>query len=336
MTPSFRLDNVSSWRPPWLAKKSRGTSPNGTVLAMARVPFRAVLGGLIALSLLVIAGIVGVQLLWPAAYHPALVVAPPRLPRRHVAPRRACTPKEPCLAIVVDDVGRDVAALRELLRLPLPLSFSVLPHARHTGICVATLRAHRAELLLHVPMLPRDPGELTDEPLVLSPGRPIAGPLAASLAAVPGARAVNNHMGSAFTEDPVALGRFFRLLARRGLPFLDSRTTPRSQACAVAERWNVPCQTRDVFLDDPNDPATVRYRLTRAARRARRRGKAIAIGHPMPRTLAGLRRFAGTSDAKLVVRLSEMTNSLKRQSAEGETPGKGRSSHAERVSVKGR
>lgn len=298
---------------------------------MARVPFRAVLALILALGGLAVAGIVAVQLLWSPAPSPALAVAPPRLPPRHAQPRRACTPRQPCLAIVIDDIGRDVEALRGLLRLPLDLSFSVLPHARHTAQSVATLRAHRAELLLHMPMLPRDPRELTDEPVVLSPRGPIARPLSAALHAVPGARAVNNHMGSAFTEDPAALGRLFRQLARHRLPFLDSRTTPRTQACAVAERWNVPCQTRDVFLDDPNDPATVRYRLTRAARRARRRGRAIAIGHPLPRTLAALKRFAGSYDAELVVRLSEMTQTPKRRSAEGETRGKRRSGHAARV-----
>jgi polysaccharide deacetylase 2 family uncharacterized protein YibQ len=277
---------------------------------MAHVPFRALLGALSTLALLAAAGIVGVQLLWPPESRSKLESSPvvSRLPRRHVRPPRACTPGQPCLVIVIDDVGRELSSLRELLRLPLDLSFSVLPHAKHTRVSVAALRARRAELMLHMPMLPRDVGELTDEPVVLSPRGPIAGPLAAALSAIPGARAINNHMGSAFTEDRAALDRLFRQLARHRLPFLDSRTTPRSRACAVAARWKVACHTRDVFLDDPNDPATVRYRLTRAARLARRRGRAIAIGHPTPRTITALKRFVSSDDAQLVVRLSETIN----------------------------
>ena len=224
---------------------------------------------------------------------------------------RPCTRRAPCLAVVIDDVGRDPRALRRLLALGLPLSYSVLPHARHTKLCVRALRAAGAEVLLHLPMEPADASALSDEPLVLGRRGELAAPLEASLAAVPGVSLINNHMGSAFTADKRAMRRLLRLLAARGIAFLDSRTSPETVGCRLAPSFGVPCLTRDVFLDDPNDPATVRYRLFRAARQARQRGWAIAIGHPLPRTLATLERElrgTGKFDGVRLVRVSRLLN----------------------------
>ncbi|MCB9556271.1 MAG: divergent polysaccharide deacetylase family protein [Deltaproteobacteria bacterium] len=202
-----------------------------------------------------------------------------------------CVPARPCLAVVIDDVGRDLAAFEQLLELHPALTLSVLPHAKHTAEVVAQLRQHRREFLLHLPLSPTDRQAISDEPIVLSAGRPLASAFAECLARVPGARGINNHMGSAFSADRRALTALMALISRSGHYFLDSRTTPQSQVCSVAKSRGVACLSRDLFVDDQADSGTIGGRLAEAERLARRRGWAIAIGHPTVSTLASLRKF---------------------------------------------
>ncbi|HLB25336.1 MAG TPA: divergent polysaccharide deacetylase family protein, partial [Nitrospirota bacterium] len=66
--------------------------------------------------------------------------------------------------------------------------------------------------------------------------------------------------------------------------------------------------SRAVFLDDSDAPAQIRKQLGRLSRIALRKGKAIAIGHPRPATLAALRdELPALRDKGIaVVRVSEL------------------------------
>lgn len=252
------------------------------------------MGALVAGSLVLVALIVT---LWPS---PAT-----RPDRPHdVSTARRCTPSTPCLAIVIDDVGREVRSLRRLLPTSLDITYAVLPHARGTAASVAALRMAGRQYLVHLPMQPHDSGKVTDEQVILGRDEPIERATLRCLAGVPGAFGVNNHMGSAFTEDARALGRLMKVIRAQGLSFLDSRTTATSRACAVARHHGVLCLERDLFLDDPHDPGKVGGRLRAATGIARRRGWAVAIGHLRAETVEALRRFEKTQPAQMVVRLS--------------------------------
>ncbi len=73
--------------------------------------------------------------------------------------------------------------------------------------------------------------------------------LDAALASVPGAVGVNNHMGSKATADAAFMDVLLDALGRRGLFFVDSRTTVLTVAASEAERLGVPYLARKVFLD---------------------------------------------------------------------------------------
>ena len=75
------------------------------------------------------------------------------------------------------------------------------------------------------------------------------------------------------------------MLSRRGLFFLDSRTTDATVAEATAEQASVRSVSRRVFLDDVATEDAVRAQLDELVRRAREEGDAVAIGHPYPVTL---------------------------------------------------
>jgi hypothetical protein len=80
-------------------------------------------------------------------------------------------------------------------------------------------------------------------------------------------------------------------LHKRGLFFIDSRTTASTVAYNAALHYGVPTASRKVFLDDSLASKAIREQIDLAARDAQREGDAIAIGHPHPETIAALREL---------------------------------------------
>jgi hypothetical protein len=109
------------------------------------------------------------------------------------------------------------------------------------------------------------------------------------MAVVPHARGVNNHMGSLLTSDQPAMRRVLGLLKERRLFFVDSKTSVDTVAHAVARALKIKTALRDVFLDDVQTYEHTSAQLRRLVDIARQNGKALAIGHPFPSTIAALR-----------------------------------------------
>ena len=232
---------------------------------------------------------------------------PTRAAARAPAPSARNAPAgEPRLAIVIDDLGNELAPARRLAGWPEPVAGAVLPGLSHSAASARALSEGGKQVLLHLPMEPQGFPRVRPGPGVIlraqSDGE-ITQTLEADLATVPGAAGVNNHMGSAATADPRVMRAVARVLSHRGLFFVDSRTTDATVAERTAEEESVPSARRRVFLDDVATEAAVKERLDEALERARTEGSAIAIGHPYPATLAVLERelpTAGEKGVKLV------------------------------------
>jgi uncharacterized protein len=198
----------------------------------------------------------------------------------------------PRLAIVIDDLGHDAGAARELFKLPYPLTISVIPNLA-ASVEVAE-EAHRRgdEVLLHLPMEAVESGAKA-ETVELRSGmqsRQIDEMLGEMLGTVPHAAGVNNHQGSRATADAALMDSLMASLRRRGLFFVDSRTTVETIAYDTAERDGVRATFRSAqFLDDTPTRAAILKQLDRAVGDAERKGWAVTIGHPHPATIAALR-----------------------------------------------
>jgi polysaccharide deacetylase 2 family uncharacterized protein YibQ len=118
----------------------------------------------------------------------------------------------------------------------------------------------------------------------------IAATVETDLASVPGAVGVNNHMGSAATADPRVMRAVARVLSRRNLFFVDSRTTDATVAFDAARDARVRTASRKVFLDDVQREDAIEISLAGLVEKAKADGTAIGIGHPYPATLAVLDR----------------------------------------------
>lgn len=226
----------------------------------------------------------------PAAAAPAFAEAPPPsgLPAAPRQPPPAGGP--PRIAIVIDDLGRSVAAVDALLALGERITFAVMPFESETAQVASRLRENGAEILLHLPMEARGSANPGPGALLLSMSRAeLQSETRAALAAVPGAAGVNNHMGSALVAEPAAMTAVLEVLKAEGLFFLDSRTAADTQGYTIARRLGLPAGERQMFLDNERDTASIVKQMQELFHLARSRGGAIAIAHPYPETLSALR-----------------------------------------------
>lgn len=190
------------------------------------------------------------------------------------------------VALVIDDLGERPEDLVPLADLGVPVTYAVLPYEKHTQEVVTALRERGAEVLLHLPMQPRNgedpgPGALRVE---MDAGE-LRAATEAALSAVPGAVGVNNHMGSRLSEQESAMVPVLQVLSERGLFFLDSRTSASSVGYRTARSLGLPAAERHVFLDRDPSPEAIRVQFRRLLDLSRSRGAAVAIGHPLPETL---------------------------------------------------
>jgi polysaccharide deacetylase 2 family uncharacterized protein YibQ len=197
------------------------------------------------------------------------------------------------MAIVIDDLGNDRAALERIRRWPWPVSGAVLPVLAGSEEAARVLGASGKDVLLHLPMEPKGFPDVRPGPGVVLRSQTddeIAATVEADLASVPGAVGVNNHMGSAATADPRVMRAVARVLSRRNLFFVDSRTTDATVAFDAARDARVRTASRKVFLDDVQREDAIEASLTGLVEKAKADGTAIGIGHPYPATLAVLDR----------------------------------------------
>jgi len=207
---------------------------------------------------------------------------------------------KPMIAVIIDDMGVDKKRSEKILQLPGPLTVSLMSYADNLAGLSDEARRQGDELMMHLPMEPMaesvDPGPgalLTS----LSPDE-IRKRFSDDLDRFSGYVGINNHMGSKFTAYAPGMMLVMEELRRRGLLFIDSLTTERSVGLELAHRYGVPTAGRNVFLDNAGDLISVDLQLTRTEEVARKKGNAIAIGHPRDATIQALAAWLPTLEKK--------------------------------------
>jgi polysaccharide deacetylase 2 family uncharacterized protein YibQ len=206
----------------------------------------------------------------------------------------------PRLAIILDDVAGDSASADAIFALDYPLTLSILPAHRHSLEIAEQAHRRGYQVMLHLPMesVANEKAEVQELRPGMSPAE-ISSVFNSMLRTVPYAAGVNNHQGSLATSDPHLMAGLMPLLRAHQFFFIDSRTTAATVAYQAAQSAGVACAFRDVpFLDDVQEVGAIRRQLNLAAREARDRGQAIAIGHPHPATLQALAEFLPQAEAE--------------------------------------
>jgi polysaccharide deacetylase 2 family uncharacterized protein YibQ len=183
---------------------------------------------------------------------------------------------------------------RKFLQLDTNLTASILPHSPFADDVRDIVRRQGGEAMLHLPMEPDEYPTVSPGPDALlrdmTPDDLIA-QLERNLDALPEAKGVNNHMGSRLTRESAQMRQVFSVLKRRGLYFVDSRTTPDTVGRSTARLFKVPFAERDVFIDHYPERDFIRGQIKKLIKRAARQGQAVGIGHPHPSTYEVLKQM---------------------------------------------
>ncbi len=230
------------------------------------------------------------------------------VPEKPIVPVKKPLPR---VAIVIDDMGRDLRKIDAIVEIDAPVTVSVLPRLRHSREVAREAYSKGRDVLLHIPMEPKDavrnnPGK--GALLTSMDEKTIRRLLEEDLGEVPNAVGVNNHMGSKFTENRALMRDVLAIIKEKNLFFLDSRTTAGTVGIVMAREMGVRNAARNVFLDNTRERAYIKGQLRRVVSIAKKNGMAIAIGHPYNETLEVLKEELPRLRAEgvEVVRLSEL------------------------------
>jgi len=202
-------------------------------------------------------------------------------------------PEGPQVAIVIDDAGIDRRRTKQVIGLPGPLTIAFLTYARRLEEQVKAASEAGHEIMTHVPMQPHNPDANPGENALKTDLEPdaVKSRLEWALSRIPNHVGINNHMGSRFTSHDKGMKVVMEELRRRGLLFLDSRTTQKTVGAKLASLYHVPHAVRNVFLDHDPKLEVIKKQLTTLERIARKRGYAVAIGHPRDATIEALAQW---------------------------------------------
>ncbi len=209
-------------------------------------------------------------------------------------------PTQGYIFLIIDDMGRDIGIARAFISLMGDnVTFSILPYERFSRTIQKLCKEKHVSILLHMPMEPLDypranpgPGALFAD---MTPSK-IRTLTIEALHRVPFAIGVNNHMGSKFTQTLTGMKTFLEVLKKQKLFFIDSSTTPFSVAEKLGRDIHICVYKRDIFLDNARDPLSIVFQLKKAEVLSKKKGWAIAIGHPYKETLQGITLWLKTKD----------------------------------------
>ncbi len=202
------------------------------------------------------------------------------------------TDKRPRIAIVVTGLGHSSEAARSAIQgLPGSITLAFSPYSRRLDEWIRLARIAGHEVLIHVPMEPigfpdDDPGPNT----LLTSLKPSDNHqrLLWALGRGVGYVGVVSHKGSRFTADNRHMRPVLAALNKRGLLFVDSRTSARSATAEIATTIGLPWTigTHRIDARFAREPIDARLRELEAV--ARKKGRAVGIGWVSPVTFERL------------------------------------------------
>jgi polysaccharide deacetylase 2 family uncharacterized protein YibQ len=195
---------------------------------------------------------------------------------------KAGLPSKPSAALVIDDVAYEFEPMDRFAALGIPLTFAILPRDKHCKELANKAVGLHFPVILHLPMEPLDlahnnPGS-AGLYLNMTPEQ-LHAQFEKDVASVPHIQGINNHMGSAFTEQADKMALVLTWVKEKHLFFLDSHTSVHSVVPKVARQVGVECLVNETFLDNEDSAAAIEKQLDIVLHLALKRKQTIAIGH---------------------------------------------------------
>ncbi|WP_269492374.1 divergent polysaccharide deacetylase family protein [Campylobacter ureolyticus] len=190
----------------------------------------------------------------------------------------------PKLAIIIDDVA-SYEHINEIKKINLKLTPSLMPASKdfpNTPKIAKNLEFY----MIHLPLEALNYNSNSIKTLKVNDSfEEISKEIYKIRKDFPNAKFINNHTGSKFTSNKKAVQKLLDVLDEYGFIFVDSKTISNSKVEEVLKSKNQKYIFRDVFLDNTQNLKDIENELKKAVKISKKRGFAIAIGHPKKQTL---------------------------------------------------
>ncbi len=188
--------------------------------------------------------------------------------------------KKPKIAIIIDDWGYNNKNLEFLNFIKQPFTVAVFPGHKYSSEICEKAQKSKKEILLHLPMQPKRNMPLEKNTIKKNMSEnEIKYILNKALKETTGIIGVNNHEGSAATEDKRIMGILMKLLKEKKLIFVDSKTSDDTVGFFTAVKNNIPASIRDVFLDNKKERNYILKQINILKKVAKKKEYAVGIGH---------------------------------------------------------
>lgn len=213
--------------------------------------------------------------------------------------------KRPRIAVVITGLGVSFNATESVVGvLPGEVTLAFAPFARKLKEWIDAARGAGHEVLLSLPMEPRDYPRSDPGPFGLLTGLDAEQNkrrLDWVLSRMTGYVGVTNYMGDQFTRSETAMRPVLREIEHRGLMFLDSMESAVSVGPKIAQLLKLPIAESDRLIDASVTRADIDRSLGEIEKIAKSRGVAVALARPFPVTVRRLKRWMEALDEKGLV-----------------------------------
>lgn len=193
------------------------------------------------------------------------------------------------MAIVLDDFGYNNVIVYKYNAMHIPLTYAVLPFKPYSSTVADAGFEAGNQIIVHLPMESESNIAAETNTIRTSMSTDTVRSMAnKALSSVPHAIGMNNHQGSKATADPRVVEAVMKVVAKKGMFILDSRTTGASKIPMMAKKYGVPYAVNELFLDNSSSVEDIKARLQQGANIALRDGAVIVIGHDRANTCEAL------------------------------------------------
>lgn len=232
----------------------------------------------------------------PTSSADALHSNPPHPAQIQEKDSRFCQRAKPQLAIIIDDIST-FAQYRSATQIPFKFTPSLFPRSKASPDTPKIAKI-TPFYMIHLPLEALNFYQKEHDWLFVGDSKEkIQSYIATIKQDFPNLSYINNHTGSKFTQDLHSMSLLLEALKAHRITFIDSRTIATTKTASVYAKspylaFN-PCQQkpleRDIFLDNIIEIPKITEQIIQATQIAKKKGYAIAIGHPHQATILALK-----------------------------------------------
>ncbi len=197
--------------------------------------------------------------------------------------------KKPKLVIIIDDVS-SVTQMKRIKNLGMKITPSIFPPSE-LSMSSNNLAKGIENYMIHLPMESgsKQFNKQYKTLITTFTKEQINARVKELRKLFPNAKYVNNHTGSVFTDHYTAMHRLYNALRKEGFVFVDSRTIGTTKVGKIAREFGDSYVARDIFIDNEHKVPYIHQQLKQAVKTAKKKGYAVAIGHPHKVTMKALK-----------------------------------------------